>query len=266
MGTLARLAPALLPLLALACGDSGEEASVPARAENAPRVAVETTDPAASPTTDVPLDPEFLDPGFLDPGFLGPGFEGLQSDGSGALAQGGPEMPPEFDLQALLRAAERPDEQEISGPQPPALPLDPSAYLVGVIRMRGKTAFLKLEGTASQLATSALPLRRACQSFEMVEGELRWTVPKSIQATFGVQGSMVPADLTLTFDATVQGSLTLLGGDGGGLDGNVLRWLRQLNRPRPTDDALRAFLRRQERFLSAGGLDVVIVDLSGAIE
>ena len=253
MGTPVRLAPvlALLPLLALACGESGEQASVPARPKRAPRVAVEPQEPGASPTPDVPL---------------GPGFELLASDDSGPTAHGGPELPPEFDLQALLRATEKESEQEIGGPQPSALPLDPSAYLVGVIRMRGQTVFLKLVGTAAQLATAALPVRRACQSFEMAEGQLHWTVPAGLKATFGEQHSMVPAALRLASDPTVRGTLTLLAGDGGGLADNVLRWLQTLKRPLPTDDALTAFLRRQERFLSTGGLDVVISDLSGAIE
>jgi len=253
MGTQARLVPvlALLPLLAMACSESGEEASVPVRSKTPPKVSVQATDHPPAPTTDVPM---------------GPGFEVLQDDGVGSTPQGGPEMPPEFDLAALLRAAERESEPEPSGPELPQLPADPPAYLVGVIRMRGQTVFLELEGTASQLATALLPMRRACQSFEMVGSELHWTVPASLNATFGEQDSMVPAALTLTTDPTVHGAVTLLSGDGGGLDANVLGWLRALKRPTPTANRLTAFLRRQERFLSVGGLDVVIVDLSGPVE
>jgi hypothetical protein len=175
-------------------------------------------------------------------------------------------MPPDFDLAALLRAAQSEPEEEISGPEPPVLPADPRAYLVGVIRMRGQTAFLKLEGTASQLAIAKLPIRRACQSFQMIDGELSWKVPASMKAKFGDETSMVPAAMTLTSDSTVRGTLTLFSGDGGGLNDNVLGWLRNLKRATPSSEALKAFLRRQERFLSTGGLDVVIIDLSGAVE
>jgi len=250
MGNQARLVPALW-LLAVACGDSGERAFVPAQPKVVPQVAAGQLEDEAQPEIGVPMDPD---------------MEVQRTDDPGRTPQGGPELPPEFDLETLLREAGRQAAPDVSGPELPILPSEPSGYLVGVIRMPGRTVFLKLTGTTSQLAICGLAMRRACQSFELVEDEVQWSVPPGMQATFGVPGAMVPAALSMASDPDVRGNLTLLSGDGGGLTACVLGWLRNLDRPTPSDDALHTFLGRQERFLSSGGLDVVIIDLAAAIE
>lgn len=71
-----------------------------------------------------------------------------------------------------------------------------------------------------------------------------------------------------TFTIDRGGSLTglctivQLGGAAGGLEANVVRWIRQIDQAVPEPAELSAFLAKQTTFTSEGGLEGTLVDLT----
>lgn len=61
-------------------------------------------------------------------------------------------------------------------------------------------------------------------------------------------------------------TMVLLVGVAGGLEANIERWLGQLDLSVPAGEEFKSFVDAQERFTTAGGLPVVLVDLTGLTE
>lgn len=57
-------------------------------------------------------------------------------------------------------------------------------------------------------------------------------------------------------------TLVELGGDAGGLDANIRRWIKQLDLAVPGPEAWEAFIQQQSPLTTAGGLSGMIVDLT----
>lgn len=63
-------------------------------------------------------------------------------------------------------------------------------------------------------------------------------------------------------ESTVQTTIVSLGGSAGGLESNVIRWLRQINVPAPDSRAVSDFLAKQERFVTKAQWPAVMIDLT----
>jgi hypothetical protein len=57
-------------------------------------------------------------------------------------------------------------------------------------------------------------------------------------------------------------TIVMLGGDAGGVEANVVRWIGQIGATAPSGDALGAFMARQDKIASAGGFEGLAVDLT----
>jgi hypothetical protein len=90
---------------------------------------------------------------------------------------------------------------------------------------------------------------------------LQWTAPASWKAQPG--SSMRLGSFTVG-EGSRTGLCTIirLGGSAGGLQANIRRWIGQIGQPAPPPEELAAFIGRQERFQSEGGLDGVLIDLT----
>lgn len=71
-------------------------------------------------------------------------------------------------------------------------------------------------------------------------------------ATFRAQGK----------GGDIECSIISLAGMAGGLESNVVRWIRQINAPVPSDKELKSFLSRQEVVQTKGGFSATVIDLT----
>lgn len=106
---------------------------------------------------------------------------------------------------------------------------------------------------------SDMPASRAAASPRLAS--VKWTSPEGWREEAG--SGMRLASFSIERDGG-KASCTIisLGGAAGGLEANVRRWLGQLNVEVPPPNEFFAFLERQERIESEGGLKGVVVDLS----
>lgn len=90
---------------------------------------------------------------------------------------------------------------------------------------------------------------------------LKWTTPESW--TDLPASSMRLANFSLgSGDATGICTVIKLGGSAGGIEANIKRWMGQVNIEPPPAAELAAFIERQPKFTSAGGMEGVLVDLT----
>jgi len=86
---------------------------------------------------------------------------------------------------------------------------------------------------------------------------LSWKVPEGWTEEKG-SGMRV-----VTFRAdSVETSIVSLGGAAGGMESNVLRWIKQINLPVPPANQLNLFLSRQVVLTTQGGFKITIIDLT----
>jgi len=142
---------------------------------------------------------------------------------------------------------------------------DSPSMLVAIVELPQKRAFVKLMGAATVLRAESANFRALCASLashmpsaeEPAEkGTIAWDVPEgwSIEAAQGMRLA------TLRPAADPDGLCTIiaLGGAGGGLEQNVVRWARQLKAEleKPAE-----FIARQPKLDARSGPPVLLVDL-----
>ena len=94
----------------------------------------------------------------------------------------------------------------------------------------------------------------------VVDVPLKWTVPPGWQEKRG--SGMRLATFVPDKDNSIECSIVTLGGMAGGLEANVIRWMKQINLKEETPQKIQAFLGKQEAFQSQGGLKVRLIDLT----
>lgn len=92
-------------------------------------------------------------------------------------------------------------------------------------------------------------------------GKLRWTAPEGWSEQPGASMRLVTFAMG---SGTETGACTIikLGGAAGGVEANIVRWMGQIGVEPPADAELAAFIERQPKVKSEGGLDGVLVDLT----
>ena len=90
----------------------------------------------------------------------------------------------------------------------------------------------------------------------------RWTKPASWTEQPG-SGMRLATFMVAREDQTATCTIITLGGAAGQLAPNVRRWFGQLNLPVPPEPEFSAFRDQQQKLTSEGGLDGVMVDLTG---
>jgi hypothetical protein len=86
-----------------------------------------------------------------------------------------------------------------------------------------------------------------------------WTEEKGSSmrlATFRAEGK----------NGSIECSIVSLGGQAGGLESNVIRWIRQINAPVPSQDQLKDFLNRQSVIKTDGDFSMTVIDLTELID
>ncbi|MEM7200863.1 MAG: hypothetical protein AAF628_11385 [Planctomycetota bacterium] len=165
-------------------------------------------------------------------------------------------------------ATSQPSSQPAASP--PVVTLDPTqpaheeawddGFLIGVVELPEATAFFKLQGPPAQVAQLRGSLRTLCESVRGHGAELKWVTPTVLAEEPG--SGMRRATFRAPAQPDVSGTLVVLGGDGGGLAPNVVRWRQQLGLPELFDDELDAFVEELPRLETAGGWVARIVDLT----
>jgi len=64
----------------------------------------------------------------------------------------------------------------------------------------------------------------------------------------------------------IECSIVTLGGQAGGLQSNVIRWMKQINIDVPSSVKLNQFLSRQETLKAEGGFNIKIIDLTEYVQ
>jgi len=88
---------------------------------------------------------------------------------------------------------------------------------------------------------------------------LSWEVPKG---WFEKKGSGMRLATFHDQNNTIECSIISLGGQAGGLQSNVVRWMNQINMSVPGNDKLNTFLAKQKTLKTKGGFTITIIDLS----
>lgn len=92
-------------------------------------------------------------------------------------------------------------------------------------------------------------------------GPLKWSTPAGWRQQ-AATGMRIASFHIESSSRTGLCTIIQLGGAAGGVDANVRRWIDQIGQPEPAAGDFDAFLSRQERFKSEGGLDCTMVDLT----
>lgn len=108
---------------------------------------------------------------------------------------------------------------------------------------------------------AAMMVPSADQSPAEKPAALRWTAPTGWKA---LGGSSMRLETFAVDRGARTGLCTVikLGGGAGGVEANIKRWLGQIDQPIPPAEELSAFVEKQERFKTEGGLDGVLCDLT----
>lgn len=94
---------------------------------------------------------------------------------------------------------------------------------------------------------------------------LNWRLPENWTEAPG--GGMRLASFSPpAWDGVGQGSIILLGGDAGGLEANVRRWMQQIKLTPPGEAAFQTFLKGLAPKTTQGGLPCVLVDFSALLD
>jgi len=101
----------------------------------------------------------------------------------------------------------------------------------------------------------------AVASFSSEEkSPFNWSIPDGWKEK--PAGGMRLASFTSETDAHLDVSIVSLSGAAGGVSANINRWLGQLHLSAFNDEILQQFLSKQEKFTTAAGLFVTMVDFS----
>ena len=92
-------------------------------------------------------------------------------------------------------------------------------------------------------------------------GSLAWKTPEGWTESAGSGMRLASFSIGSGSDTGLC-TIVMLGGNAGGEEANVVRWIGQIGLEVPAEDALRSFLERQEKITSAGGYKGIAVDLS----
>lgn len=94
---------------------------------------------------------------------------------------------------------------------------------------------------------------------------LKWHLPETWSEAPG--GGMRLASFSPpAWDGVGQGSIILLGGDAGGLEANLRRWMQQIKLTPPDEAAFQAFLKGLAPKPTKGGLPCVLVDFGSLMD
>jgi hypothetical protein len=115
--------------------------------------------------------------------------------------------------------------------------------------------------TVAPAPPAAVPLEPGPAEKPRAATPLAWETPEGWEEKPG--GGMRLASFVVgEGDQAADCSIISLAGDAGGLQGNVARWMGQLDIAVPPEDAFARFLSEQRTFATAGGHEGVLVDLS----
>lgn len=90
---------------------------------------------------------------------------------------------------------------------------------------------------------------------------LIWKMPEGW--TEGLSNSMRLATFhSKGKNGSIECSIVSLGGQAGGLHSNVIRWIRQINIPVPSQSQLKDFLKRQSVLKTEGAFSITVIDLT----
>ena len=88
---------------------------------------------------------------------------------------------------------------------------------------------------------------------------LEWETPKGWSEK---RGSGLRLATLASMDPKTETSIVSLGGSAGGMSANVARWIQQLKIPVPDAKELDSFIQRQEKFSTAKGMPLTLIDLT----
>ena len=90
---------------------------------------------------------------------------------------------------------------------------------------------------------------------------LSWETPEGWEEKKGSSMRLATFN-SLDASKAIECSIVSLGGQAGGLESNVVRWMNQINVVIPAKDELDKFLSRQEGIKTKGGFSITIIDLT----
>ncbi len=90
---------------------------------------------------------------------------------------------------------------------------------------------------------------------------LKWTTPEGWLESKG-SGMRLATFVHTDKNNPIEVSIISLGGSAGGLSGNIVRWMQQINVPVPAGAEWERFMGRQENFKTVSGLPVVLIDFT----
>ena len=93
-----------------------------------------------------------------------------------------------------------------------------------------------------------------------VSVDFKWDVPEGWIEKAGEGMRLVTFTAQDTYP--IECSIVSLGGMAGGLEANIRRWMGQINIPEISSEDLNAFLQKQEKITSQGGLSMTIIDFT----
>jgi hypothetical protein len=92
-------------------------------------------------------------------------------------------------------------------------------------------------------------------------GSINWKTPVGWAETKGSGMRLATFAVNSGGDAATC-TIVLLGGNAGGLEANILRWIGQAGLKPLSEDEMKSFVSKQQTIKSDGGLDVFIADLT----
>jgi hypothetical protein len=93
------------------------------------------------------------------------------------------------------------------------------------------------------------------------EVEFVWQAPEGWEELLG-QGMRLVSFRNTDGKSPIDTSIVRLGGEGGGLSANLIRWMQQIGLTVPPEEELEKFIREQESFTTQGGWPAVLYDLT----
>jgi hypothetical protein len=121
--------------------------------------------------------------------------------------------------------------------------------------------FMDMSADTRLPAGQGAPDMRKVLDASVVRPALSWTTPEGWEEKAG-SGMRLVTFKAPSAGGDVECSVVSLGGNAGGLEQNVLRWIGQIGASAPAGGQLQDFLSRQETVQTAGGFSMTLVDLT----
>jgi hypothetical protein len=118
-----------------------------------------------------------------------------------------------------------------------------------------------ISGSLPMAGTAIDPQTQKALDASVAKAPLAWKTPEGWNEEPG--GGMRVASFHAQDGAGgIECSIVSLGGQAGGFQPNVIRWMKQINMDVPPQDQLEKFLSMQETLRTEGGFDITVIDLT----